>query len=382
MKTKRIVALALAGALALGGALATPVLADEAKQVQAAVSAEEYLATYAVTQARLATNKKNADAAVEKLTKSIKDQNKLKNDAKKEYDEAVKAYNAAYTAYQEKMDETKAAKDAKDAAQEDLDDALAQYGLAKADKASISAAKKALKAYINANKNSTDPAVKAEVKKKQDLLNELNDQATVDKILALPKAVEDAQKALDKAKKEEGRAKVANDNAKNNYDATKSAFEEAKAPLKGMKEDLKKAEDNAKVAQDLIDNFGLISSDLDALVKQGYKFGNKSAKQILEQVFRDKSQDEALTAEFVKVMGGDVTPAPNPDQKPDDQKPEVKPGTPEVKPGKPEVKPGQTGKDNKKDNKKAPKTGDITVLAYAGSAVLAAGAFVASKKRK
>lgn len=102
MKTKRIVALALAGALALGGALATPVLADEAKQVQAAVSAEEYLATYAVTQARLATNKKNADAAVEKLTKSIKDQNKLKNDAKKEYDEAVKAYNAAYTAYQEK----------------------------------------------------------------------------------------------------------------------------------------------------------------------------------------------------------------------------------------------------------------------------------------
>lgn len=262
-----------------------------------------------------------------------------------------------------------------------MDDALAQYGLAKADKASISAAKKALKAYINANKNSTDPAVKAEVKKKQDLLNELNDQATVDKILALPKAVEDAQKALDKAKKEEGRAKVANDNAKNNYDATKSAFEEAKAPLKGMKEDLKKAEDNAKVAQDLIDNFTPISNDLDALVKQGYKFGNKSAKQILEQVFRDKSQDEALTAEFVKVMGGDVTPAPNPDQKPNtgDQKPDgQKPDGQKPDGQKPEVK----GKDNKKDNKKAPKTGDITVLAYAGSAVLAAGAFVASKKRK
>ena len=110
--------------------------------------------------------------------------------------------------------------------------------------------------------------------------------------------------------------------------------------------------------------------------------------------------DEATIKAYEDVLAdeGSVAPAESSQEeeskKPDESKPyEEKPGTSEETPAP--VVPGNKdntatdNKDNKKDNKKAtkkskkaPKTGDIAVLAYAGTAVLAAGAYVASKKRK
>lgn len=131
------------------------------------------------------------------------------------------------------------------------------------------------------------------------------------------------------------------------------------------------------------------------LTHQNHKISVETLKQL--------GLDESILKSYNDLLGDETDPKPGKSEessqeeeskKPDESKPnEEKPDASEDKPapivpGK-EDKPATDKKDNKKDNKKAtkksnkaPKTGDIAVLAYAGTAVLAAGAYVASKKRK
>lgn len=113
---------------------------------------------------------------------------------------------------------------------------------------------------------------------------------------------------------------------------------------------------------------------------------------ISEATLKELKLDARVSKAFQDVLGTeDSIEAPESSESKEEPKPEEskaneeKPVTSEENPAP--VVPGTednkaTDKKDNKKSKKAPKTGDIAVLAYAGTAVLAAGAYVASKKRK
>ena len=166
--------------------------------------------------------------------------------------------------------------------------------------------------------------------------------------------------------------------------ATKPA-EDAKAALEKADKEIKAAQktlDEAKEVQDLFDNMDLVADDINAHMDTKGKDPKAVIKTVFDRMYPSKA------AKLAAILGNMpiVPPTPGEDQKPgDSEQPggEQKPGDSQ-NPAKPDMNNKDGKKDEKKDkkDKKAPKTGDISVLAYAGSAVLAAGAFVASKKRK
>lgn len=110
---------------------------------------------------------------------------------------------------------------------------------------------------------------------------------------------------------------------------------------------------------------------------------------ISEATLKELKLDARVLKAYQDVLGTqDSIEAPESSESKEEAKPEESKANEEkpapVVPGTEDNKTTDK-KDNKKatkKSKKAPKIGDIAVLAYAGTAVLAAGAYVASKKRR
>ncbi|MDD7592771.1 MAG: hypothetical protein PUJ57_00795 [Peptoniphilaceae bacterium] len=134
----------------------------------------------------------------------------------------------------------------------------------------------------------------------------------------------------------------------------------------------KLVEDDLFLSKETLDNLGLTETTLklyqDLLADQTDL--EEPDEPTLEEPQSEEPQSEEPTTE-APTTEAPTTEAPEPEKPAASDKTEDK-------------TPNADKKDKKanKDKKAAPKTGDISVLAYAGSAVLAAGAFVASKKRK
>ena len=361
MKTKRIVALALAGALAFGGALATPVLADKA-----VATAEKELSKKDLNRAKedvqevLGKYIEEAKTKVADLTKAKAD-GKLEekfNKAKADKDDADAELEKAEASKKKADDAYKQAKADKKYADDVLQIQLDKYGL-------------------KDGKAETIDARIEELKK--------TDQKKADALAAEKENITKLQEAADTAANTLKEKQDAVNDADNNVKKAKTfvskaakPYEDAKAALEKADKAIEEAEKARDDAQKVKDEFDIASFDPED-IKNHYDIAGMSAEDVVKMVFT--SENSELADAFKAIVGG--VPAPQPGEEPG--KPGVEPGKPGVepgKPGKPAEKPEVKGKDNKKDNKKAPKTGDITVLAYAGSAVLAAGAFVASKKRK
>nr|WP_071705042.1 hypothetical protein [Murdochiella vaginalis] len=373
MKTKRIVALALAGALAFGGALATPVLADEA--VQAATVSDEDLATakikmvYDASVYKAAAEKKVKEAGLE--GKKLSDLEKAMTDAEKDKNTAIDNWVKLGKEKGAKQDAVNNAEEALKAPKKAWEDLATPYGLAGLTATEAEDIKAAIKARAD-EIEATEPAKAQELRK----------AAVIDSLVQAKQKYDAAVEALKDAKENLANASVALKDYKE-YTEAKKAYDKAVADFNTKNE--------AEVAKDFVDALNALKPTLDAAEKAKVDVEGKSAKQIILALLSQTKTTKGLLA----ALG--ETPAPQPGEEPgkpgeEPGKPGEEPGKPGEEPGKPGEEPGKPGKpaekpevkdkDNKKNNKKAPKTGDITVLAYAGSAVLAAGAFVASKKRK
>ena len=413
MKTKRIVALALAGALALGAV--TPAFAEEAKKVDATVTAEKTLDAYTkVVAAQMKTIKTLQDKK-DKLTTLVSDSaTEMKNNhntmAEKQglAEAAKKAIEAQDKKIEDKKDEIKDKEDEITAALKTYIDTYGEKPLANEDRYDDEALK-AEKAGDTEAKNKWDAkkasfaAIKkldGELKKLQDngeedpeglrqLILEKNDLVTK-KDIAVDVA-KDAEKAYNASEKKWVQAKVDLQDTEDQLDKEEDVLVRIKA-LKGkFTVETVKNETNPKLV-------ALAEKDLVA-----YFLGRLAEERtfISEATLKELKLDARVLKAYQDVLGTeDSVEAPDASEskeeaKPDESKPNEEKPAPVV-PGKEDNKAtdkkdnkATDKKDNKKDNKKAtkkskkaPKTGDIAVLAYAGTAVLAAGAYVASKKRK
>lgn len=466
MKTKRIVALALAGALALGAV--TPAFAEEGKKAESIAkkynTTEEYTKVYDAQrktveklykeeaelktkseekaaedkQAKLdvmdaektvSDDEERIQGKVEEIVAKKKEQTKNNNNIgalkrklveipfnpDKDFLDSSEAYTKKINELKEKIsltdDEAKAA----------IDKALAAKKVKDGDTATLSDDEKdaALTTALVAKQND-DPVVKAVTTAKSYYENGFGD--VLDSFVQL---TENAEKLVNDLRGlEQEKAQFENtlklnkhllDNAKAEaatanleYGKAKKAYEDKiqeRIEQENILDDLKKIGQTLTVEQvEGVTNPAIVElgqKDKTAyivfylLTHQNHKISAETLKQL--------GLNESILKSYNDLLGDETDPKPGKSEesskeeeskKPEESKPnEEKPGTSEDKPapivpGK-EDKPATDKKDNKKDNKKAtkksnkaPKTGDIAVLAYAGTAVLAAGAYVASKKRK
>lgn len=430
MKTKRIVALALAAALTVGGV--APTLAAPADYKFGEQQADETVNKY---NKALAEQRKVYDKADEDYTKAeedhatainkrkdaqkaagvaagqlevakvnVENQDKLMAKKNNEVEENKKAYNTA------KIEFTKKRHRAPLASEEHYDDAIQKqsdrvWALWKAADAED-------KAKGNAGYNdyatlaAADKDFKAEAQKLADLKRDK--EVWTEELKELTEANYDLTQeydALKKAKKslediQDGKEldlKLANEK----YEAAKQA--EAKAFV--AKEEAQEKLKNEKSKYDRLANIGSKLTikyinekivpklaELSANDVIGYILGSLALEDgwFSPDVYKAAGIDKKYVDTYRSVLGdqgaldpaGDESKAPESESKaPESKAPERKaPESSEKAPAKENKK--EDKKDNKKAKKVAPKTGDISVLAYAGTAVLAAGAFVASKKRK
>lgn len=196
---------------------------------------------------------------------------------------------------------------------------------------------------------------------------------------------------------------AAND-AEKTYNASEKKWVQAKVDLQDTEDQLDKEEDVLKRITNLKGKFTVetikneTNPKLVALAEKdlvAYFLGRLAEERtfISEATLKELKLDARVLKAYQDVLGTeDSIEAPESSESKEEAKPEESKANEEkpapVVPGKEDNKTTDK-KDNKKDNKKAtkkskkaPKTGDIAVLAYAGTAVLAAGAYVASKKRK
>ena len=371
MKTKRIVALALAGALAFGGVLVTPpVLADGEMAVETQKE---------VTQKQL-------ERAAEDMSDVIAD---YVDDAQKKVDELTE--KKTKDELEKKATDTKAAKEAAEAELE-----MAKQGVDTAKEAvkqaerNLADAKTALDRLLQDNDlpDAKEETIDAKIddlrkNKKENEAGAL--EAAKQGILDAQAMVDQAQEALESANND---LKAANNKVEGAEFAVKKATkpaEDAQAALEKANKEIEAAEKtlaDAKEVQEKFDNMDLDADDVNAHMDTK----GQDPKAVVKAVF-DKA-NPGMAAKLTAILGNmPIVPGtPDDSQKPgDSEQPggEQKPGDSQ-NPAKPDMNNKDGKKDEKKDkkDKKAPKTGDISVLAYAGSAVLAAGAFVASKKRK
>ena len=413
MKTKRIVALALAGALALGAV--TPAFAEEAKKVDATVTAEKTLDAYTKvvaaqmkTIATLEDKKTDLEKLVNESATEMKDNHKDLAQKQGLVELAQKAIKAQDEAIEKKKDAIKDKEDEITGALKTYIDTYGEKPLANDDRYDDEILK-ANKAGDNAleqkwtAKKGAFGAIKTldgELKKLQDnaeagnkglrqLILEKNDLVT-DKDIAVA-AANDAEKAYNASEKKWVQAKVDLQDTEDQLDKEKDVLRRIQE-LKGkFTVETVKDETNPKLV-------ALAEKDLVA-----YFLGRLAEERtfISEATLKELKLDARVLKAYQDVLGTeDSIEAPDASEskeeaKPDESKPNEEKPAPVV-PGKEDNKPADKKdnkatdkKDNKKDNKKAtkkskkaPKTGDIAVLAYAGTAVLAAGAYVASKKRK
>lgn len=412
MKTKRIVALALAGALALGAV--TPAFAEEAKKVDATVTAEKTLDAYTkVVAAQMKTIKTLQDKK-DKLTTLVSDSaTEMKTNhntmAEKQglAEAAKKAIEAQEKKIEDKKDEIKDKEDEITAALKTYIDTYGEKPLANEDRY-VDEALKAEKAGDTEAKNKWDAkkASFAAIKTLDEELKKLQDNTEAGKeglrqlILGKNDLVTKKDIAVDVAK-----------DAEKAYNASEKKWVQAKVDLQDTEDQLDKEEDVLVRIKSLKGKFTVetvkneTNPKLVALAEKdlvAYFLGRLAEERtfVSEATLKELKLDARVLKAYQDVLGTeDSVEAPESSEskeepKPDESKPnEEKPGTSEDKPAP--IVPGTEDnkatdkKDNKKDNKKAtkkskkaPKTGDIAVLAYAGTAVLAAGAYVASKKRK
>lgn len=412
MKTKRIVALALAGALALGAV--TPAFAEEAKKADATVTAEKTLGAYvkvvAAQQKTIATLKEKKDDLTKLVAESAAEMEKNHTDLAGKQG-LVEAAQKAIKALDKEIEDKKVEIAKKEA---ELTDALKKYAddygqtpladakryddeINKADKAGDKDAKDAWTAKKTAFEAISK--IDGELKKLQDngkekpeglrqLIHKKNDKVT-DKDIAVANA-NDAEKKYNASEKKWVQAKVDLQDTEDQLDKEEDVLRRIKE-LKGkFTAETVKNETNPKLV-------ALAEKDLVA-----YFLGRLAEERtfISEATLKELKLDARVLKAYQDVLGTeDSIEAPESKEeestKPGETKPNEEKPAPVV-PGKEDNK-ATDKKDNKvadkKDNKKeekkadkkskkAPKTGDIAVLAYAGTAVLAAGAYVASKKRK
>lgn len=412
MKTKRIVALALAGALALGAV--TPAFAEEAKKADATVTAEKTLGAYvkvvAAQQKTIATLKEKKDDLTKLVAESAAEMEKNHTDLAGKQG-LVEAAQKAIKALDKEIEDKKVEIAKKEA---ELTDALKKYAddygqtpladakryddeINKADNAGDKDAKDAWTAKKTAFEAISK--IDGELKKLQDngkekpeglrqLIHKKNDKVT-DKDIAVANA-NDAEKKYNASEKKWVQAKVDLQDTEDQLDKEEDVLRRIKE-LKGkFTAETVKNETNPKLV-------ALAEKDLVA-----YFLGRLAEERtfISEATLKELKLDARVLKAYQDVLGTeDSIEAPESKEeestKPGETKPNEEKPAPVV-PGKEDNK-ATDKKDNKvadkKDNKKeekkadkkskkAPKTGDIAVLAYAGTAVLAAGAYVASKKRK
>ena len=439
MKTKRIVALALAGALALGAV--TPAFAEEGKKVTATTTKEEL-------------TKKTAEAynKVRNAQKKVVDDlTKKKSDLEKDVQKKREADQAALTAVTKKQAEIDVqnikieAQDKKIADKQDelnktldaMHDEIVKLGAIKnlyADKFlgsdkeyndAIEARKKVVAEEMkNANKSDaeindaisvpTTPKTDAKIAALREARKLYNDKYSglVDTAATqthdfqnLKKEKGDLQAVLEKLQEElktltaaQKATNLAYGTAKKDLEVTNDTLLKEQVVLTSIEEVGKYLTD--QVVKNEVDPKIAEMANKDEVFFILYYLENVRGLKISNETLKALNLDEATIKAYEDVLAdeGSVAPAESSQEeeskKPDESKPnEEKPGTSEETPAP--VVPGNKdntatdNKDNKKDNKKAtkkskkaPKTGDIAVLAYAGTAVLAAGAYVASKKRK
>ena len=395
MKTKRIVALALASALALG-AVATPVLADKPAMEDTTITKEATLAAFAKVYAAQSATVKAAEKKLEELNKEVNKQKKemaKTHTAMKEAEGLLIKAQKAIDANEEEIEKyTKFVEEYENKiAQADADFAVAHDGIRPLEK---------LQQYEDEIKRLQKAGADAEEVTK---LEKLRDDwkaifpalfAARDKHALKVNELKDQRPTLktdfDKQNQETEKATAA-------YMAAEKAWTQAMV-------DQQKAKDVLVHEKDVLRRIGLFKKDLTVESVQNetnpklaklaqedlvaYILGRLAIERafISESTLEELGLSDRVLKQYHDILGDEETiepqesesdkseeptPEPKPEPKPEPQ-PDVKPDT------KPDVKP----EDKKDDKKVAPKTGDIAVLAYAGSAVLAAGAFVASKKRK
>lgn len=413
MKTKRIVALALAGALALGAV--TPAFAEEAKKVDATVTAEKTIDAYQkVVAAQMKTiatlTKKKEDLAktVGESATEMKDTHKELAKTQGLAEAAKKAIEAQDKLIEDKKAEIKDKEDEITAALKTYIDTYGEKPLANVDRYDDEALK-AEKAGDNDLKNewNAKKGAFAAIKTLDEELKKLQDNGT-----EAPKGLR--QLILEKndlVTAKDVAVDVAND-AEKAYNASEKKWVQAKVDLQDTEDQLDKEEDVLVRIKSLKGKFTVetvkneTNPKLVALAEKdlvAYFLGRLAEERtfISEATLKELKLDARVLKAYQDVLGTeDSVEAPESSEskeeaKPDESKPNEEKPAPVV-PGKEDNKPADKKdnkatdkKDNKKDNKKAtkkskkaPKTGDIAVLAYAGTAVLAAGAYVASKKRK
>lgn len=435
MKTKRIVALALAGALALGAV--TPAFAEEGKKVTATTTKEELTkktaeaynkvrnaqkkvvddltkkekalreeevptkrandlkAIKAVTEKQAEIDVKNIK--IEEKDKEIADkQNELNKTLDKMHDEIVKL-GAIENLYADKFLGSE---------QEYTDAIIARKKVVVAEQMKKGSTEAEATAYAE---GANDPLVVA-LRKARALYNASYKNLVVTAetqshaLQGLKKAKADLQAELEKLQEElktltaaQKATNLAYGTAKKDLEVTNETLLKEQVVLKRIVEVGKYLTDQA--VKNEVDPKIAEMANKDEVFFILYYLENVRGLKISAETLKALNLDEATIKAYEDVLAdeGSVAPAESSQEeeskKPDESKPnEEKPGTSEETPAP--VVPGnkdntatdnKDNKDNKKDNKKskkAPKTGDIAVLAYAGTAVLAAGAYVASKKRK
>ena len=397
MKTKRIVALALASALALG-AVATPVLAaPTATEVKGLTSSEAYAKIIAAQQEVVKEAQKKFDDAKKDEAKKAKDWADAKDavkDAKLEVIEAQQAIDAANNQIDYWTRKQKENRNNKDALELDYaekfeglgnileDDAAYGRAIEIAEKEGndelaqkLKDAQQWVKDKNIEKLNRDDKWYAKSIELKNDELVQLN-QTKAYKDLLLKEA-EDAEKAAQLAW---AQAFQDMETLEDELNLRKVELDKIKTFQRKATEEMIKGETNPKLAE-------LAAKDYVAywLAKLVY-----DEEVLLPETVKKLNLGEEILKQYHDILGDEETMEPKESEsqsteapKPDDTqapKPDEKPG--EKPEDKPSVKPEDKKEDKKDDKKVAPKTGDIAVLAYAGSAVLAAGAFVASKKRK
>lgn len=397
MKTKRIVALALASALALG-AVATPVLAaPTATEVKGLTSSEAYAKIIAAQQEVVKEAQKKFDDAKKDEAKKAKEWADAKDavkDAKLEVIDAQKEIDAANNQIDYWTRKQKENRNKKDMLELDYaeefeglgnileDEAAYDRAIEIADKEGndelvekLSNAKEWFLSKDIKKLNDNDKWYAKSIELKKDELVQLN-QTKAYKDLLLKEA-EDAEKAAQLAW---AQAFQDMETLEDELNLREVELDKIKTFQRKATEEMIKGETNPKLAELAAKDYvaywlAKLVYDEEVLLPETVKKLNLG-EEILKQYHDILGDEETIEPqESESDKSEEPTPEPKPEPKPEPQ-PDVKPDT------KPDVKPEDKKEDKKDDKKVAPKTGDIAVLAYAGSAVLAAGAFVASKKRK
>lgn len=412
MKTKRIVALALAGVLA-AGALTPAYAQTTTAAVDTTVTKEDtlaaYLKVYGAQKATVESAQKNVDEIKADLYKAQKALDSTRLELKK----AEGTVQAKETALKDKEEEIEKKKEFIKKVEDNLSDAIKAYGEKYGEMPLGSS--EAYEAEYQKAKKAGDDALAAKIWEKKGLYEQeggikdltakiLRHQGSLQKMI---RSLEGLKTNIDIAKRDADKAKAA-------YMAAEEKFVDLKVKLQSAEDTLEhekviltrikefkgeftlesvKAETNPKLVK-------LASEDLVAYVLGRLAVENNY---ISKETLNKLGLADRVLNLYQDLLGdeGELKPAPEeskpentdkepevtvPEDKPntDDKKPEDKPNTDEKKPedGKKDEEGARPDKKGKKDSKVAPKTGDVSVLAYAGTAVLAAGAFVASKKRK